>query len=614
MLFSGNSYFYAFVQPACKDCVRLLRYNNKKVRFGNCRQESHPSRRERVVVTMKSIQTKFIALILGCVLLTSLVTGGAGILSAKRVVDEDSSQIMSLQCSEKAERINALLSRIEQSVNTLAVYATEQMEEVERLRTDDSYVDSYTKQIQDVAVNAANNTEGALAVYLRLNPDFAAPTSGLFWSKTSTDGSFQELTPTDFSMYNPEDVKHVGWYYIPVKSGKATWMNPYFNENIKVEMISYVIPIYKNNVTVGVVGMDIDFSVLKEIVDNTRVYTSGFAFLTDDQANIMYHKDYPMDTPLDSLDESLVPISKELKSTGSGNILRSYTWQGEARRMAFCNLQNGMRLAIAAPTSEIDREQNALTLQIVIALVVIAALAVLLTVVMTRRLIRPLKELNEAAKKIAEGDLSIALSRQSKDEVGTLADSFQQTVNHLQQYINYINGLAYRDGLTGVKNKTAYQEAAARLEEETRLGRPRFAVTVFDINNLKTVNDSCGHDFGDILIIDACKMICKVFKRSPVYRIGGDEFVVILENGDYERYKELLERFETEVEEFNQYARADMKLSIARGIALYEEETDLAFHDVFKRADESMYQNKALMKRKIIEEQEKNGNCSGRPE
>ena len=53
-----------------------------------------------------------------------------------------------------------------------------------------------------------------------------------------------------------------------------------------------------------------------------------------------------------------------------------------------------------------------------------------------------------------------------------------------------------------------------------------------------------GHDFGDILIIESCKLICKVFKRSPVYRIGGDEFVAILENGDYEHYNELLERFQ----------------------------------------------------------------------
>ena len=112
-----------------------------------------------------------------------------------------------------------------------------------------------------------------------------------------------------------------------------------------------------------------------------------------------------------------------------------------------------------------------------------------------------------------------------------------------------------------------------------RTGQPEFAVVVMDINGLKTVNDTCGHDFGDILIIDACKLICRTFKRSPVYRIGGDEFVAILENGDLEHYAELLDEF-TKGMEGSSSARPGESLSIARGIAVYD----------------AMYQNKAAMK------------------
>ena len=101
---------------------------------------------------MKSIQTKFIFLILGCVLLSSTVIGGVGIFTAKTVVDEDSARIMNLLCSEKAQEINALLSRIEQSVNTLAVYAVGELDSVEGLRTDDAYIDAYTQKIQSVAL------------------------------------------------------------------------------------------------------------------------------------------------------------------------------------------------------------------------------------------------------------------------------------------------------------------------------------------------------------------------------------------------------------------------------------------------------------------------------
>ena len=84
---------------------------------------------------MKSIQTKFIVLILGCILLSSSMIGGAGILNDKHVVDEDSVKIMNLMCKEKNQELNALLSRIQQPVKTLAICSIEQLESVERLKT-----------------------------------------------------------------------------------------------------------------------------------------------------------------------------------------------------------------------------------------------------------------------------------------------------------------------------------------------------------------------------------------------------------------------------------------------------------------------------------------------
>lgn len=556
---------------------------------------------------MRSIQTKFITLILGCVLLSSIIIGGAGVLSAQKVVNQDSAQMMNLMCREKARELDGLFSRIEQSVNTLAMYADQELPDISQFKTSPDVVREYTERIQDVAVNAAGNTEGSLAVYVRYNPDFSDPASGLFWSRTALEGRFEQLAPTDFSRYDPDDTEHVGWYYIPVNSGKATWMKPYMNKNINVEMISYVIPLYADNTAIGVVGMDIDFSVIKEIVGDISIYDTGYAFLTDEKANIMYHKTIDAGSSMGSLEKSLRPIVEELQNGGSGNYLFSYEWHGMKKEMALNTLRNNMRLVITAPTAEIHESKNALILQSCISMVLIAALAVLLTIFMTRRLIRPLKELNDAAKKIADGDLSVSLTHQTKDEVGMLADSFQQTVNHLRKYIDYINGLAYRDGLTGVKNKTAYQEAVDRLEAITRTGRPEFAILVFDINNLKTVNDTHGHDFGDILIMNACKIICKVFKRSPVFRIGGDEFAVILEKTDLENYEQLLERFQDALDEFNEFAAPDGRVSIARGIAIYEENIDLTVSDVFKRADESMYQNKISMKRREPAEKEDPG-------
>ena len=69
-------------------------------------------------------------------------------------------------------------------------------------------------------------------------------------------------------------------------------------------------------------------------------------------------------------------------------------------------------------------------------------------------------------------------------------------------------------------------------------------VAVCDVNSLKAVNDTLGHKAGDEIIRRACSLICNTFKHSPVYRIGGDEFAVILSGRDYERRQELLSEME----------------------------------------------------------------------
>ncbi|MBQ6985537.1 MAG: GGDEF domain-containing protein [Oscillibacter sp.] len=103
---------------------------------------------------------------------------------------------------------------------------------------------------------------------------------------------------------------------------------------------------------------------------------------------------------------------------------------------------------------------------------------------------------------------------------------------------------AYTDPLTGVKSKTAYLEVTESYKCHMIAGDAlEFATVVFDVNDLKRVNDVEGHEAGDRHIISACGMICDVFKHSPIFRIGGDEFVAILEGKDYRNRDTLMLAF-----------------------------------------------------------------------
>lgn len=161
--------------------------------------------------------------------------------------------------------------------------------------------------------------------------------------------------------------------------------------------------------------------------------------------------------------------------------------------------------------------------------------------------------------------------------------------------------LANRDALTGVKNKYAYLTAEAHLNEqiEVKTDGLEFAIAVCDINGLKQVNDEKGHSEGDAFIKDGCAIICDIFDHSPVYRIGGDEFVIIMSGSDYANRYDLLKHFyNIQVEN-----RHNGKVTIAYGMAEYIPEKDLTLQDVFERADNLMYENKKRFKDQPINEE-----------
>lgn len=165
--------------------------------------------------------------------------------------------------------------------------------------------------------------------------------------------------------------------------------------------------------------------------------------------------------------------------------------------------------------------------------------------------------------------------------------------------VQILEELAYQDALTGIKNRTAYLEKIdqinANLDSKCKLG-----VIVLDINNLKVVNDTLGHDYGDRYILSGCEIICKVFDKKEVYRIGGDEFVVILENTTGERCVELGKKLDKEMQENNKYYIGKIKVSLAYGIATYVHGKDYSYQDIFTRADTTMYKKKNEMKQKML--------------
>ena len=175
-----------------------------------------------------------------------------------------------------------------------------------------------------------------------------------------------------------------------------------------------------------------------------------------------------------------------------------------------------------------------------------------------------------------------------------------------QATISSVIDMANRDALTGVKNLHAYSTVTSKIDNNIENGlqdKEEFALVVFDINGLKIVNDTMGHNAGDDYIRSACEIICNIYKHSPVFRIGGDEFVAILKGADYSVRKDLLLKFRKKQDENKRKGL----VTLASGMSEFKSGIDMNVQDVFKRADSRMYDNKAFIKSSNYEAKIKEG-------
>ena len=165
-----------------------------------------------------------------------------------------------------------------------------------------------------------------------------------------------------------------------------------------------------------------------------------------------------------------------------------------------------------------------------------------------------------------------------------------------QKALNTEKKLARRDELTGIKNKTAYNELAKSVQDNIDNGMDYlpFALIVCDVNNLKKINDTLGHVAGDEYIKKSAMLLCNTFVHSPVFRIGGDEFVLFLAGDDFANREKLIISLRSQVQKNLQSKSGPI---IASGMTDYNPETDTLVTEVFNRADKEMYKNKRELKK-----------------
>jgi len=265
---------------------------------------------------------------------------------------------------------------------------------------------------------------------------------------------------------------------------------------------------------------------------------------------------------------------------------------------------------------------SSIMLKYFISIIILAAILCLVAILfmmswLRRRVLNPLTSIEKAARDLEErcrfetnpDKISLTIPEiKTGDELESLAMTLSHMASNVKKYvddllkssvkINSLEQIATKDALTGIRNKTSYDEEVQKVIAGLESGNTKVGVAMIDLNYLKRINDTFGHEKGNYAIIKLCKLVCLVFLHSPVFRIGGDEFAVILKNADYENIEKLVDKFNGELEKIEKTEDLEPweKTSAAIGYALFDKNIDNGYDDVFRRADKAMYERKKAMK------------------
>ena len=154
--------------------------------------------------------------------------------------------------------------------------------------------------------------------------------------------------------------------------------------------------------------------------------------------------------------------------------------------------------------------------------------------------------------------------------------------------------MLFTDPLTGVKSKHAYVEIEAAISKRMDKNEMEpFSLVTFDLNSLKQVNDTFGHEAGDRYIQSSANLIRSYFPGVEIYRVGGGEFVAFLFGEAYGNTEEWVNAFHEKMKE-----NAENKdfIVVSCGYAIYDPGNDVSILAIYRRADQRMYENKRQLK------------------
>lgn len=381
---------------------------------------------------MQTIRSRFLTVICGVSLTLTLVFGSLCVFLVDRSETEIAAKTLTGRAIHASTTLNPIFMQSEDIVHYIGHTIEHEIKDPKDLR-DEANRDRLEAMIRRPFYNAATGIDGVQGYYLHYNEDLAGGPDGFWYTRQDARHDFVSQPITSVEAYGENDANRTNWYYQPLREKKALWTPPDVNDNNGVRMISYVMPVYVQGQFVAVVGVDIDFNMLCDLIGSMKVYDSGYGFLFKDWQTFYFHPDgreaaYEFKPRFD-----IVSHGELLEQSATDTHLIHYYYQGIPMAMGFATLKNGMKLGVTAPEREIYAGRQLMTFGILAVTVVIGLLSTLLAIRAANRIVRPLHDISEAARRLGRGEYDQPLDSTAQDEIGRLAGHMNDTMERMRK-------------------------------------------------------------------------------------------------------------------------------------------------------------------------------------
>lgn len=385
----------------------------------------------------KKVDSKISLAIIVASMLIVLIQGGLILGKVNAVLEHDMEQLVETTAKEKTNLIEQKITRAVGISNDISSIVVGVVDPEELTKKGDEYEKILDPIIKKIILD---NIDQVMGAYLILDPEESDRTYGVYYEDVDNNGVLVEKEKYDISLFR-EKSERVQWYYDCVGVKEGVWYEPYFSNHNQVEMISFTKPIYKDEVYVGLLSIDLNFQVIKDFVNEIELMNSGYVFIVNEADNFVVHRSFTVEDNLSTIGEGDYARLKEDVDTLNEKTDK-YMIDGLEKHLSFSKLSNGW-----AVCSVIGRDSLvASNWEIIRIMCIIAGVSIVVSVILSRvfcyKIGHAITYVTSALNQLADLNLTVQEKEAKfeqkftkKDQIGIMVTSLSSLRSHLVNII-----------------------------------------------------------------------------------------------------------------------------------------------------------------------------------